>query len=60
MRDLEKVMERLDLMNMFLYQNLINCRARQQRQVMLLIMVYADLRRMNNKKICKYLYRNSV
>ena len=47
-------------MNMFLYQNLINCRARQQRQVMLLIMVYADLRRMNNKKICKYLYRNSV
>ena len=45
---------------MFLYKNLINCRARQQRQVMLLIMVYVDLRRMNNKKICKYLYRNSV
>lgn len=60
MRDLEKVMERLGLDEYVSVSDLINCRARQQRQVMLLIMVYADLRRMNNKKICKYLYRNSV
>ena len=57
MRDLEKVMERLGLDE---YVSVSEFNQLQKRQVMLLIMVYADLRRMNNKKICKYLYRNSV
>ena len=48
MRDLEKVMERLGLDE---YVSVSEFNQLQSN---------ADLRRMNNKKICKYLYRNSV